>query len=312
MGIWLEGKPLADKIKEDVKQQAAHFQRATGMVPGLAAVLVGDNKASQVYVRSKEKACQALGLHSEVQAYPGDISQAFLEGKIEELNRRDDIDGILVQLPLPAHMDSYAIICSLSPDKDVDGLHPFSLGTILANKAGFRPCTPLGVVELLKEHKIPIEGMDVVVIGRSLLVGKSLAAMLTNENGTVTVCHSKTRELDKVCSRADILVAAMGKEAFVKPDFVKPGATVIDVGINSVSDPVRIKAYFGEDERRQKDLQSKGYTLVGDVHPAAFERAGAMTPVPGGIGPLTIAMLMKNTLDAFKRRRAIRAPLSLK
>jgi methylenetetrahydrofolate dehydrogenase (NADP+)/methenyltetrahydrofolate cyclohydrolase len=308
MGIWLEGKPLADKIKDDVKRQAAHFQQTMGKVPGLVAVLVGDNKASQVYVRSKEKACQALGLYSEVQAYPGDISQAFLLERIAELNGRDDVDGILVQLPLPAHIDSYAIICSLSPAKDVDGLHPFSLGTILANKAGFRPCTPLGVIELLKEHRIPIEGKDVVVIGRSLLVGKSLAAMLTNENGTVTICHSKTKDLDKVCSRVDILVAAMGKEAFVKPEFVKPGATVIDVGINSVSDPSRVKAYFGEDEKRQKDLLSKGYTLVGDVHPAAFERAGAMTPVPGGIGPLTIAMLMKNTLDAFMRRRGIAAP----
>jgi len=305
MGMWLEGKPLADRIKEDVRNQAARYKEQTGKVPGLAAVLVGDNKASQVYVRSKEKACQALGFHSEVQAYPGDMTQALLENKIDELNMRDDIDGILVQLPLPAPIDSYAIICRLSPDKDVDGLHPFSLGTILANKPGFRPCTPLGVVELIKNNEIPIAGKDVVVIGRSLLVGKSLAAMLTNENGTVTICHSKTKDLDKVCARADILIAAMGKEAFVKPEFVKPGATVIDVGINSVSDPARVKEYFGGDERRQKDLQTKGYTLVGDVHPAAFERAGAMTPVPGGIGPLTIAMLMKNTLDAFKRRRGL-------
>jgi methylenetetrahydrofolate dehydrogenase (NADP+)/methenyltetrahydrofolate cyclohydrolase len=307
MGIWLEGKPLADKIKEDVRRQAAHFRQSMGKVPGLAAVLVGENPASQVYVRSKEKACQALGLFSEVLAFPGDVSQAFLEEKIAELNDRDDIDGILVQLPLPAPIDSYAIICCLSPEKDVDGLHPFSLGTILANKTGFRPCTPLGVVALLKEHRIPIAGSDVVVIGRSLLVGKSLAAMLTNDNGTVTTCHSKTKDLGQVCSRADILVAAMGKEVFVKPEFVKPGATVIDVGINSVSDPARVKAYFGEDEKRQKDLQSKGYTLVGDVHPAAIERAGAMTPVPGGIGPLTIAMLMQNTLDAFKRRRGLMA-----
>ena len=305
MGIWLEGKPLADRIREEVRNQAAHYQQQTGRVPGLAAVLVGDNKASQVYVRSKEKACQALGLYSEVQAYPGDMTQAALLDKIEELNRRDEIDGILVQLPLPPLIDSYAIICSLLPAKDVDGLHPFSLGTILANKPGLRPCTPLGVVELLKDNKIPIAGSDVVVIGRSLLVGKSLAAMLTNENGTVTVCHSKTKDLDKVCARADILIAAMGRETFVKPEYVKPGATVIDVGINSVSDPARVRDYFGEDERRQKDLQTKGYTLVGDVHPAAFERAGAMTPVPGGIGPLTIAMLMKNTLDAFKRRRGI-------
>jgi len=305
MGIWLEGKPLADRIREDVRTQAALFKQQAGKVPGLAAVLVGDNKASQVYVRSKEKACQALGLYSEVQAYPDDMTQAELLEKVDELNRRDDIDGILVQLPLPAQIDSYAVICRLSPAKDVDGLHPFSLGTILANKPGFRPCTPLGVMELLKDNKIPIAGRDVVVIGRSLLVGKSLAAMLTNENGTVTVCHSKTKDLDKVCARADILIAAMGKEAFVKPEFVKPGATVIDVGINSVGDPARVKEYFGEDEKRQNDLRTKGYTLVGDVHPAAFERAGAMTPVPGGIGPLTIAMLMKNTLDAFKRRRGL-------
>lgn len=303
MGIWLEGKPLADKIKEEVKRQAAHFRRTTGKVPGLAAVLVGDNKASLVYVRSKEKACRELGLHSEVLTLPGDISQAFLEDKIAELNGRDEIDGILVQLPLPSHIDSYAIICRLSPDKDVDGLHPFNLGTILANRVGLRPCTPLGVIEIIKEHGIPIEGRDVVVIGRSLLVGKSLAAMLTNENATVTVCHSKTKDLRQACSRADILIAAMGKEVFIKPDFVKPGATVIDVGINSVSDPVRVREYFGEDEKRKKELEAKGYTLVGDVHPAAFARAAAMTPVPGGVGPLTIAMLMRNTLDAFKRRR---------
>jgi len=303
MGIWLEGKPLADKIREDVKRQAARFRRETGLVPGLAAVLVGDNKASLVYVRSKEKACQELGLHSEVHALAGNISQAFLEEKIAELNGRDEIDGILVQLPLPAHMDSFAVICRLLPEKDVDGLHPFNLGKILANRAGLRPCTPLGVIEIIKENRSPIEGRDVVVVGRSLLVGKSLAAMLTNENATVTICHSKTKDLRRVCSQADILIAAMGKEVFIKPDFVKPGATVVDVGINSVSDPARVKDYFGEDEKRQRDLQSKGYTLVGDVHPAAFDRAGAMTPVPGGIGPLTIAMLMRNTLDAFKRRR---------
>lgn len=304
MAISLEGKALAGRIKEEVRQKTARYRETLGRVPGLAAVLVGDNKASQVYVRSKEKACQDLGLFSEVQVYGADIGQPELLEKIGDLNRRDEIDGILVQLPLPGQIDPFAVICALAPDKDVDGLHPFSLGTILANKPGFRPCTPLGVVEMLKEYKVPIEGKDVVVIGRSLLVGKSLAAMLTNENGTVTTCHSKTSDLDQVCRRADILIAAMGKEAFVKPEFVKPGATVIDVGINSVSDPARVKAYFGDDEKRQKDLQTKGYTLVGDVHPAAFERAGAMTPVPRGVGPLTIAMLMKNTLTAFERRRA--------
>ena len=305
MGIWLEGKSLAERIKEEVRQEAARLKGKSGRVPGLVAVLVGDNKASQVYVRSKEKTCQMLGLFSEVQAYPGDITQAFLLERIEALNRRDDVDGILVQLPLPSHLNPQKTICAISPDKDVDGLHPFSLGTILTNQPGFRPCTPLGVMEILKSNKIPIEGREAVVIGRSILVGKSLAAMLTNENATVTICHSKTRDLDRVCARADILVAAMGKPAFVKPDFVKLGASVIDVGINSVSDPALVKEYFGAEERRKLDLETKGYTLVGDVHPAAFERAGAMTPVPGGIGLLTIAMLMRNTLEAFKRRRGL-------
>jgi len=305
MGSWLEGKILADKIKEGVRQEAARLKERLDKVPGLVAVLVGDNKASQVYVRSKEKTCQALGLFSEVQAYPGSITQEFLLERIDALNRRDDVDGILVQLPLPSHVNPQKTICAISPDKDVDGLHPFSLGTILTNQVGFRPCTPLGVMEILKSNEIPIEGRDAVVIGRSILVGKPLAAMLTNENATVTICHSKTRDLAKVCARADILVAAMGKPAFVKPDFVKRGATVIDVGINSVADPAVVKEYFGDDEKRQMDLKSKGYTLVGDVHPAAFERAGAMTPVPGGIGLLTIAMLMRNTLEAFKRRRGL-------
>jgi len=305
MGSWLEGKILADKVKEEVKQQVAQYKEMYNKVPGLVAVLVGENQSSRVYVRSKEKACQALGLFSEVQHYPSDTPPAILMEGIDELNRREEVDGILVQLPLPAHIDAQKIICAVSPDKDVDGLHPFSLGTILMNRVGFRPCTPLGVVELLKYNKIPIEGREVVVIGRSILVGKSLAAMLTNENGTVTICHSKTRDLDKVSARADILVAAMGKAVFVKPEFVKPGAVVIDVGINSVSDAAKVKEYFGDDQKRQQDLQAKGYTLVGDVHPAAFERAGAMTPVPGGIGPLTIAMLMRNTLEAFKRRQDI-------
>jgi len=305
MGIWLEGKPLAERIKEEVRQEAARLKGKLGRVPGLVAVLVGDNRASQVYVRSKEKTCQMLGLFSEVQAFPGDITQAFLLERIEALNRRDDVDGILVQLPLPSHLNPQKTICAISPDKDVDGLHPFSLGTILTNQPGFRPCTPLGVMEILKSNKIPIEGREAVVIGRSILVGKSLAAMLTNENATVTICHSKTRDLDRVCARADILVAAMGKPAFVKPDFVKLGASVIDVGINSVSDPALVKEYFGAEEKRKLDLETKGYTLVGDVHPAAFERAGAMTPVPGGIGLLTIAMLMRNTLEAFKRRRGL-------
>ena len=303
MGSWLEGKILADKVKEEVKQQVAQYKEMYNKVPGLVAVLVGENQSSRVYVRSKEKACQALGLFSEVQHYPSDTPPAILLERIDELNRREEVDGILVQLPLPAHIDAQKIICAVSPDKDVDGLHPFSLGTILMNRVGFRPCTPLGVVELLKYNKIPIEGREVVVIGRSILVGKSLAAMLTNENGTVTICHSKTRDLAGVCARADILIAAMGKPGFVGPDFVKPGAVVIDVGSNAVSDKAIVRRLFGEDAKRLAEVDAKGYTWIGDVQPDVFHKAAWLTPSPGGVGPLTIAMFMSNTLEAFKRRR---------
>ncbi len=200
---------------------------------------------------------------------------------------------------------STEIICAISPAKDVDGIHPFNLGNLLANQDGPKPCTPLGIIELLKSSGVPIAGQVAVVIGRSLIVGKPVAAMLTNENATVSVCHSKTKDLADTARRADILVAAMGKPAFVRPDFVKPGATVIDVGINRVSDRERVRELFGDDERRRQELDEKGYTVVGDVDPRAFDRAGLMTPVPGGVGLLTVALLMKNTLEAFKRRRGI-------
>jgi len=303
MGTWIEGKALADKIKEDIRLEVAHFQKTIHRVPGLIGILVGEHKASQIYLRSKEKASQALGIASQILSFPADIEAKALKEEIGELNERDDVDGILVQLPLPAHLDAHDIICAISPAKDVDGLHPFSLGSLLANQPGLRPCTPLGIVELLKFQGIRIEGKEAAVIGRSLIVGKSLAAMMTNENATVTICHSKTGELPAVAARADILIAAMGKTAFVGPGFVKGGATVIDVGINRVSDPERIRELFGRDEKREKDLAEKGYTVVGDVDPRVIERAAYLTPVPGGVGLLTVAMLMKNTLQAFKRRR---------
>jgi methylenetetrahydrofolate dehydrogenase (NADP+)/methenyltetrahydrofolate cyclohydrolase len=306
MGSWLEGKTLAERIKQEVKDEVAHHQKTLHQVPGLIGILVGENRASQIYLRSKEKACQALGVASQILTYPGDLEARALKSEIEELNRRDDVDGILVQLPLPSHLNAHEIICAIAPEKDVDGIHPFSLGSLLANQDGLRPCTPLGIIELLKFNRIPIEGKNAVVIGRSLIVGKPVAAMLTNENATVTVCHSKTKDLPEVASRADILVAAMGQAAFVRPEFVKPGATVIDVGITRISDQEKIRGLFGDDEKRQKELAEKGYTVVGDVDPRAFERAAYMTPVPGGVGLLTVAMLMKNTLEAFKRRRKIR------
>ena len=305
MGSWLEGKALAEKIKQQVKDEVALHQRTRHQVPGLMGILVGDNRSSQIYLRSKEKACQALGIASQILTYPGDLDPRSLKAEIEELNRRDDVDGILVQLPLPAHLDAHEIICAISPAKDVDGIHPFNLGNLLANQDGPKPCTPLGIIELLKSSGVPIAGQEAVVIGRSLIVGKPVAAMLTNENATVSVCHSKTKDLADTARRADILVAAMGKPAFVRPEFVKPGAAVIDVGINRVSDRAWVKELFGDDEKRRQDLDEKGYTVVGDVDPRAFGRAALMTPVPGGVGLLTVAMLMKNTLEAFKRRRGI-------
>ncbi|MBM3297640.1 MAG: bifunctional methylenetetrahydrofolate dehydrogenase/methenyltetrahydrofolate cyclohydrolase FolD [Candidatus Aminicenantes bacterium] len=305
MGVWLAGKPLADRIKADVAKKAAEYKDRTGRTPGLAAVLVGDNKASQVYVRTKEKTSQQLGFASRILKLPADIDARALEERIRELNRDEDIDGILVQLPLPGHLDPWAAVAAIDPRKDVDGIHPVTLGRLVQNQDAFKTCTPQGVLELLKDFGVALEGKNVAVIGRSLIVGKPLAVMLTNENATVTVCHSKTRDLPGVVSRADIVVAAMGRPAFVTPDFVKEGAVVVDVGINSVTDARLAGELFGDDPARRKDLADKGYTLVGDVHPAVVAKAAALTPVPGGVGPLTVAALMKNTLEAFRRLKGL-------
>jgi methylenetetrahydrofolate dehydrogenase (NADP+)/methenyltetrahydrofolate cyclohydrolase len=306
MGTWLEGKTLADKIKEEVREEVAHYLKTRNEVPGLAAILVGENRGSQVYVRTKERTCKALGIYSEVLAFPGGIEAQALKSRIEVLNQRKEVDGILVQLPLPSPLNSSEIISTILPEKDVDGFHPYSLGTLLLNQPGFKPCTPLGIIELLKFNKIGIEGKNVVVIGRSMIVGKPLAAMMTNENGTVTTCHTKTKNLPEIASKADILVVAMGRAVYVQPEWVKPGATVIDVGMNSLSDRAQVEELFVKDEKRKKDLKEKGYTLVGDVHPRAIERAEYLTPVPGGVGLLTVAMLMRNTLEAFKKRRGLK------
>jgi methylenetetrahydrofolate dehydrogenase (NADP+)/methenyltetrahydrofolate cyclohydrolase len=305
MGIWLEGKTLAEKVKQEVGEEVAFLKKTKDAVPGLVGIMVGDNRSSQVYLRSKEKACQNLGIWSQILTFPAGVSASELRVQIDKLNESDQVDGILVQLPLPPGLNSHEVISWIRPEKDVDGIHPYSLGLLLENQPGLRTCTPQGVIELIKFNQITIAGKDVVVIGRSLIVGKPLAAMFTNENGTVTVCHSKTKDLPQVAARADILVAAMGKTAFVGREFVKPGAVVVDVGINSVSDRAQVEELFGQDPKRQKDLLEKGYTLVGDVDPRVIDKAGFLTPVPGGVGLLTIAMLMKNTLEAFKKRRKI-------
>jgi methylenetetrahydrofolate dehydrogenase (NADP+)/methenyltetrahydrofolate cyclohydrolase len=303
MGIWLEGKPLADRIRDQVAREVALAKEAKNTVPGLVAVIVGDNPASQSYVRMKEKACRALDLWSEVLRLPAGTTRDVLKARVDELNAADHVDGILVQLPLPAPLDSHEVISWLRPDKDVDGFHPHSLGLLMENRPGLRPCTPTGIVELIKSTGVAIEGSDVVIVGRSMIVGKPLAAMMTNENATVTVCHSRTRNLAQVTSRADILIAAMGKPGFLGPEYVKIGAVVVDVGSNAVSDPALVRAIFGDDPRREQDLRDKGFTWAGDVHPRVVEKAAWLTPSPGGVGPLTIAFLMKNTLEAYKLRR---------
>ncbi|HDZ26481.1 hypothetical protein LCGC14_0517570 [marine sediment metagenome] len=303
MGSWLEGKTLAKKIKEKVKNDVALYLKQKKEVPGLAAILVGENKASKIYLRTKERNCERLGIHSEILCFPEDIEASLLKAKIEELNSREDIDSILVQLPLPSSFNAPEIIASIHPEKDVDGVHPFNLGNLMMNQEGLKPCTPLGIIELLKSREIPIEGKRVVILGRSRLVGKPLAAMVTNENGTVTICHSKTENLPQVSSEADILVGAIGRGAFITPEFVKPGAVVVDVGMNNLTDKSTVEQMFGQDEKRLKDIREKGYTLIGDVHPQVIDKAEFLTPVPGGVGPLTVALLMRNTLEAFKQRR---------
>jgi len=303
MGQWLEGKPVADRIRDGVKRDVAAAQAGRGIVPGLVGVLVGDNPASQSYLRMKEKACQSLGIYGRILSLPADLPAGRLKALIDELNADDLVDGILVQLPLPKGFDTHEVISWIDPRKDVDGIHPYNLGLLLQNQPGPRACTPLGCLELIKSTGVTIEGKDVVVIGRSLIVGKPLAAMITNENGTVTVCHSKTKNLAEVAARADILIAAMGKPGFVGPEFVKDGAVVIDVGSNAVGDKEVVRKLFGDDAKRFKEIEDKGYTWVGDVQARVIDKASWFTPSPGGVGPLTIAMLMSNALAAFKRRR---------
>jgi methylenetetrahydrofolate dehydrogenase (NADP+)/methenyltetrahydrofolate cyclohydrolase len=301
----LDGTKIAAAIKAELAEEIQSLIRA-GLKPGLAAVLVGNNPASEVYVRSKVKTCHALGLHSEEIKPPVDISTEELLKLVNELNQRDEIDGILVQLPLPKQINSKRILLAVDPAKDVDGFHPINVGYLSTMRPGLVPCTPEGCMQILRRSGIQIEGKEAVVVGRSDIVGKPVAMLLTNANATVTICHSRTPDLPAVCRRADILVAAIGRPGMVTPEFVKPGATVIDVGINRITDRAEFEKFFAGDAKREADFASKGSTLVGDVHPKVAEVAGAFTPVPGGVGPLTIAMLMVNTVKAAKMRRGAR------
>jgi len=305
--ILLDGNQIAAEIKAEVAADVARLT-AKGIRPGLAAVLVGHDPASEVYVRNKVKATEQLGIYGEKLTPPESITTEEMVKLVIELNARPDIHGILVQLPLPKQVHAKSVLFAVHPSKDVDGFHPLNVG-FLSTQAfdGLVPCTPLGCMEILRRSGVPIEGANAVVLGRSDIVGKPMAMLLTNANATVTICHSKTRDLPAVCRQADILVAAIGRPGMVTKDFVKPGATVIDVGINRVTDPAEFARFFKGDEKREKTFREKGSTLVGDVHPEVAEVAGKLTPVPGGVGPLTIAMLMANTVKAAKMRHELRA-----
>ncbi|MBV9074915.1 MAG: bifunctional 5,10-methylenetetrahydrofolate dehydrogenase/5,10-methenyltetrahydrofolate cyclohydrolase [Acidobacteria bacterium] len=300
----LDGNLISTQIKGEV---AAHVKELAvqGIRPGLAAVLAGNNPASQIYVRSKVKACEQLGIFSEQITPSESVTTAEMLEVVDALNRRDDIDGILVQLPLPPQVDSKKVLLAVSPQKDVDGFHPLNVGYLSTQRPGLTPCTPAGIIEILRRSGVEIAGREAVVLGRSDIVGKPVAMMLMNLNATVTVCHSRTVDLAAHTRKADILVAAIGKPAMVTPSMVKPGATVIDVGINRVMDKERVREYFSDNRNRMEEFARKGSTLVGDVHPAVAEVAGAITPVPGGVGPLTIAMLMSNTVKAARMRRGL-------
>ena len=303
----LDGTKIAQQIRSEAAAEVKTMM-AAGLRPGLAVVLVGHNPASEIYVRGKVKACEEVGIYSEKLTPPDSVTTAELLAMIEGLNRRDDIDGILVQLPLPMQVDSKKVLLAVDPAKDVDGFHPMNVGFLSTQRPGLVPCTPAGVLEILKRSNIPIAGTEAVVVGRSDIVGKPAAMLLINANATVTVCHSKTHDLPGVCRRADILVAAIGRAGMITREFVKAGATVIDVGMNTLTNQDEFQRFFAGNAKREESFRKKGSTLIGDVHPDVADIAGAITPVPGGVGPLTIAMLMFNTIKAAKMRRGNRIP----
>jgi methylenetetrahydrofolate dehydrogenase (NADP+) / methenyltetrahydrofolate cyclohydrolase len=300
----LNGITIAAEIKAEVALEVAALAEQ-GIRPGLAVILVGHVPASEIYVRSKVKTCGELGIYSEMLTPEESITTEAMLALVAELNAREDIDGILIQLPLPKHVDTRRLLEAVLPEKDVDGFHPVNAGRLQSGQPGLAPCTPAGIMEVLRRSGLPVSGQNAVVVGRSDIVGKPAAMMLLNASATVTVCHSKTRDLGKVTREADLLVAAIGRPGFVTAEMVKPGAVLIDVGINRVTDEAEVKALFSDDPARAATFAKRGAVVVGDIHPAAFARSSAYTPVPGGVGALTIAMLMQNTVTAAKLRRGL-------
>src|SRR6184192_3862273 len=303
----LDGAKIAADIKAEVAEEIRALA-AQGLRPGLAAILAGSNPASEIYVRNKTKTSETLGIYSETITPSDSVTTDELLAIVRDLNQREEIDGILVQLPLPAQVDAKRVLMAVAPEKDVDGFHPVNVGNLSTQRAGLVPCTPAGCMEILRRSGIEVAGKNAVVVGRSDIVGKPVAMLLLNANATVTVCHSKTRDLPGVCRTAEILVAAIGRAGMITRDFVRPGATVIDVGITKITSRADLEKFFPGNAQRAQAFAKNGSTLVGDVHPEVAEVAGALTPVPGGIGPLTIAMLMANTVKAAKLRRGTRVP----
>jgi len=301
----LDGNLVRDQILSELKPRVSALA-AAGRRPGLAVVLVGHNPASEIYVRNKVKASAELEIRGETITPSESVTTEELLALVGELNARPEVDGILVQLPLPPQVDSKRILWAVDPQKDVDGFHPFNVGNLVANLPGPRACTPAGIIELLKRYGIGIAGRRAVVVGRSDIVGKPAALMLLHEHATVTICHSKTPDLASVCREADILVAAIGRAAMVTRDFIRPGATIVDVGMNRIASREEAARIYRGCEEKLAAFDRKGSLLVGDVNPLDMaECAGAYTPVPGGVGPLTIAMLMVNTVAAAERRSGI-------
>lgn len=308
MGEILDGKEVAAEIRSDVARGVAALTAAGRRPPGLAVVLVGDDPAAAVYVGAKTRASAEVGIEGRTHALPADTGEDEVQALLDRLNRDPEVDGILVQLPLPSHLPERQLLEQVDPAKDVDGFHTLNVGRLWLGREGFVPATPSGILEMLDRRGVEIEGRRAVVVGRSTIVGKPMAALLLARNATVTICHSRTRNLAAVCREADLLVAAVGRAALIGPDHVRPGAVVVDVGTNRVSDRAEVERLFPGNARRLEGLAKRGYTLVGDVDFHRVEpRAAAITPVPGGVGPLTVAMLLVNTLKAARLRRRLPA-----
>ena len=305
----LDGTKIRDEVFAELKGEIARLA-SEGIRPGLAAVLVGENPASQLYVKSKIAASGQLGLASWMHTPPASVTTEQMLNLVRDLNHDNAVDGILIQLPLPSQVDTKRVLEAVDPAKDVDGFHPVNLGRLVSGRAGLVACTPAGAMEILRRSGIALEGANAAVVGRSDIVGKPMALLLMHANATVTICHSKTQDLAGVVRRADIVVAAIGRAAMVEPDWVRPGATVIDVGINRIIDVAEAERIFAKFPAKLAQFREKGAVLVGDVHPGVAEVAGAITPVPGGVGPMTIAMLMSNTVKAARLRRAHTATMT--